>query len=161
MIEDNAFSSCESLKTIAIPDNVTVIGEEAFYSSGLTSINIGINSKLEVIGEGAFQSTKITSFYIPKFVKKLELFSLDINLFEDCVLIIAKDSQLESIASYATENVTAVYYGGNAEDWFNISIDDSNSDLLTAPRYYYSETKPQESGNYWYYDETTGKVVIW
>ena len=137
------------MKTIAIPDNVKVIGEEAFYSSGLTSINIGINSKLEVIGD------------IPKFVKKLELFSLDINLFEDCVLIIAKDSQLKSIASYATENVTAVYYGGNAEDWFNISIDDSNSDLLTAPRYYYSETKPQESGNYWYYDETTGKVVIW
>lgn len=159
-IESSAFSDCESLKAITIPDNVTEIGSYAFNGARLTTLNIGVNSKLEKIGADAFTGTYITSFYIPKGVKKIEKFSLR-TFASQCILIIAKDSLLEEIDSYATDYVTAVYYGGSAEDWFNLKINSSNEDLLNATRYYYSETKPTESGNYWYYDEKTGTPVIW
>jgi hypothetical protein len=56
--------------------------------------------------------------------------------------------------------LTSVYYKGTAEEWNETSIGDSNYYLISATRYYYSETKPTEEGNYWHYDEN-GKVSVW
>ncbi len=160
-IERSAFSECKTLKAIAIPDNVTEIGKSAFYRcSELIAVNIGVNSKLEIIDEEAFSGANFTSIYIPKGIKALDIHS--IGSYSLKTLIIAKDSQLETLDAFVTHgNVTTVYYGGSAEDWFNIGIDSWNEDILNATRYYYSETKPTESGNYWYYDEKTNSPVIW
>lgn len=161
-IERSAFSECGALKTIAIPDNVTKIGKSAFYHcSELTTVNIGVNSKLEEIGEEAFSGAKFTSIYIPKGIKLLDFYS--IGSYSLKALIIAKDSQLEKLDAFVTHGeVTTVYYGGSAEDWFNIDIDSWNEDILNAIRYYYSETEPNDAnGNYWYYDEKTNSPVIW
>jgi hypothetical protein len=35
--------------------------------------------------------------------------------------------------------------------WKGIEIDSNNSKLTSATLYYYSETTPAESGNYWHY----------
>ncbi|MBQ4510625.1 MAG: leucine-rich repeat protein [Clostridia bacterium] len=157
-IGQGAFYEC-GIDTIAIPDNVVEISRNAFSETDLTSIRFGVNSKLEMIGENAFSGTKLTSFYLPKGVRKLEYRSLYSQKLKS--LIIAKDSQLEKINSNATYgNITTVYYGGSAEDWIDILID-TNKDILNAKRYYYSETKPVEDGDYWYYDEKTCTPVIW
>ena len=52
-IPSSAFSGCESLTSITIPDSVTSIGYRAFYNcSGLTSITIP--DSVTSIGDGAF-----------------------------------------------------------------------------------------------------------
>ena len=50
IIGEEAFSSCEYLKSIDIPDNVTTIRKRAFaYCSSLVSVNFTANSKLQRI----------------------------------------------------------------------------------------------------------------
>ena len=56
--------------------------------------------------------------------------------------------------------LSSVYYGGTEEDWGNITIANYSTELTKATRYYYSETKPTTSGNYWHYDEY-GNIATW
>jgi hypothetical protein len=64
-------------------------------------------------------------------------------------------------AFYECNSLTSIYYKGAAEDWAKISIHSSNNSCLTdAMRYYYSESKPTEEGNFWHYNEK-GEVVVW
>ena len=48
-------------------------------------------------------------------------------------------------------SISKVYYGGTESDWDALlpSIGRSNSHLLDAPRFYYSEKRPETFGNYW------------
>lgn len=52
----SAFSYDERLKNIILPDSLKILGENAFYNSGLTSITIG--SGLTELGYGVFASCK-------------------------------------------------------------------------------------------------------
>ena len=78
-IGDYAFSGCTGLTTITIPDSVTSIGSSAFSGcTGLTSITIpdGVTS----IGSSAFSGcTGLTSITIPDSVT-----SIGRSAFEDC-----------------------------------------------------------------------------
>ena len=77
----------------------------------------------------AFQNaTKLTSITIPSSVT-----SIDAPAFHYC------------------SSLTTVYYGSTADDWARISIGNGNSHLTNATRYYYSETQPTTTGNYWHY----------
>ena len=113
------------------------IGDFALWGcTSLTSIEIpdGVKS----IGRWAFASCdSLTSVVIPDSVQ-----SIGYRAFESC------------------DSLTSVYYKSTAEEWKEISIDSSNSNLTSATRYYYSEKAPTEEGNYWYYDEN-GEVAIW
>lgn len=61
-----------NITSIAIPDSVTVIGEQAFNGcTSLTEVNIPKNSKLETIGDGAFYDTRVLKMYLPGGVKTL------------------------------------------------------------------------------------------
>lgn len=51
-ITDNAFSDCESLADVTIPNSVKSIGESAFYNTGLKSVTIP--SSVDYIGDHAF-----------------------------------------------------------------------------------------------------------
>ena len=67
-----AFTWCESLKSIVIPNGVTSIGNMAFYQcSSLTKI--AIPNSVTSIGERAFENCKkLTSIIIPNNVKSIE-----------------------------------------------------------------------------------------
>lgn len=69
---------------------------------------------------------------------------------------------VKSIGKYAFCDCTAlktVYYKGTAADWGKISIGSDNSYITNTKRYYYSESKPTGSGNYWHYVD--GKPTVW
>lgn len=88
------------------------------------------------IGDPAFRDDNLTSVTIPDSVT-----SIGYSAF-DC------------------DNLAKVYYKGTAIEWNNITIGSYNTHLTNATRYYYSESNPTTSGNYWHYDEN-GDVVEW
>ena len=70
-IGDEAFSRCDSLTSVTIPDSVTAIGDYAFiWCDSLTSVTIG--NSVTVIGKQAFFSCRsLTSVTIPDSVKSI------------------------------------------------------------------------------------------
>ena len=61
-------------------------------------------------------------------------------------------------------NLSEIYYYGSEADWSNITIDMgamANIELLSATRYYYSETQPMLNGNYWHYGTDGVTPVVW
>ena len=129
-IGEAAFAFCESLTSVIIGNNATTIGDEAFACcESLISVTFGENSQLITIGDCAFDGcSSLTSIVIPDSVKIIGR-----GAFSDC------------------DSLTSVYYGGSESEWENITIDSYNAELTNATRYYYRETEPTTSGNYWHY----------
>jgi len=66
-----AFFNCKDLRTITLPDNLAIIDNEAFYSSGLRSINFG--KKLTRIGARAFTyNNNLNDLTLPDSLKTIE-----------------------------------------------------------------------------------------
>ena len=113
-IGDNAFSDCDSLTSITIPDGVMSIGNDAFYNcSSLTSITIpdGVTS----IGNEAFYNcSSLTSIVIPDSVT-----SIGNHAFSDC-------SSLISIT--IPNSVISICYRAfsGCENLANIAVDENN-----------------------------------
>ncbi len=138
-IDINAFADCRGLECLTISDNVKSIGGGAFYNcSGLKSVTIG--NSVTSIGVLAFYDCRnLTTLTVPVSLK-----SVGSNAFYGC-------------------NLNKVYYKGTPSQWDDISIDPTGTgdDIWkNAAKYYYSETQPTESGNYWHYD-ADGKIAIW
>lgn len=142
-ISNSMFEDCTSLVSVHIPDGVTVIGINAFYlCSKLVNINIP-SSVQEIRGQAFRGCTSLASIIIPKSVGFIEYMS-----FYDCTGLIS------------------VYYGGAEGEWDNIKTSEwwwmdeySHPDLYRAERYFYSETDPNETGNYWHCVD--GLPVAW
>ena len=90
--------------------------------------------------------------------------SIGSRVFFGCTSLtsITIGSGVRSIIGYAFSGCPAlvtVYYKGTAADWGKISIGSNNSNITNTKRYYYSESKPTGSGNYWHYVD--GKPTVW
>ena len=107
-IGDYAFSYCDNLTSVTIPDSVTSIGYEAFYYyKSLTSITIP-DSVTSIDGYAFYYCTSLTSITIPDSVT-----SIGYSAFYNC-------SSLKDV--YITD----------VEAWLNISFGNYNS----YPNYY-------------------------
>ncbi|MBR4621366.1 MAG: leucine-rich repeat domain-containing protein [Salinivirgaceae bacterium] len=76
-IDDNAFSGCGNLKTIALDESVRFIGKSAFEKSGLKKILLP--NTIESIGSKAFAGCENLKIFIPESVK-----TIDENAFDGC-----------------------------------------------------------------------------
>lgn len=175
----------DKLFEIIVGENVTAIGESAFYECVERSITI--EGKLESIGEKAFFGcNKLKRIEFAKGLTEIpfEAFSgcssletvilsesvttIGENAFEGCSslnLFIAHPS-LEKISNSAfldCDALSDVYYYGSAEQWELTEIDEGNRGneaVIGAEVYFYSEQEPTENGKYWYFDRK-GNVRIW
>lgn len=136
-IDEQAFNGCKNLTSVTIPDSVALIGTYAFKEcSKLTSITIpdGVTS----IGGGAFERcSSLTSIIIPNSVTEIGS-----GAFSGCSSL--------TIYCEATSRPSGWY------DRWNYSYGNSSY----HPTYWYSESEPTGSGNYWHYG-TNGEIVVW
>ncbi len=132
-----AFFGCDVLKSVTISNGVKSIGERAF-SECRELKSVTIPDSIASIGDYTFEyCEKLTSIVIPK-----TMMSIGYCAFDGCT------------------ELASVYYKGTASQWQYVFILSNNESIKNATKYYYSETKPTESGNYWHFD-ADGKIVIW
>lgn len=160
IIYGSAFTQCGKLTQVTIPNGVTSIGSSAFNAcNNLTSITIP-NSVTSIGSFAFYQCSKLTQVTIPDSVT-----SIDEGIFWYCYKLesIVIGSGITSIESYTCEEtiLNKVYYKGTENDWQTLksNIKSNNNKLLDSTVYYYSETEPTESGNYWHYVDE--EIVAW
>ena len=140
LIETESKTLVAGCKNSAIPTDgsVTIIGDNAFSGcSGL--IRIIIPSSVTIIGKRAFASCNSLTTVV--FEEGSQLISIGDRAFSGC------------------KSLKSVYYGGEESEWANISIGEDNDYFICATRYYYSETAPSTSGNYWH--NINGVLTKW
>ena len=158
-IGDYTFAYCESLTNITIPDGVTSIGDFAFTDCyGLTSIIIP--DSVTSIGDGAFAYChSLTSVTIPNSVTSIGNYAF---VLCESLKSVTIPNSVTSIGDYAfggCSNLVTLYYAGSSKDWDNTSIGSDNENLTDVTRYYYSESKPIDEGNFWHYVD--GVITVW
>lgn len=107
-IGNNAFSCCNGLTEIVIPDTVVTIGARAFDQC-FELKNVVMSEKIAVICAYAFRECPIESITLTRRLT---------NIFK--------------AAFYRCENLKVVYYLGNASEWQNTDIASSNDYLKNA-----------------------------
>ncbi|MCD8309353.1 MAG: leucine-rich repeat domain-containing protein, partial [Clostridia bacterium] len=157
-----AFYECTSLTSVIIPDSVTSIGERAFYGcSSLTSITIP--DSVTSIGNEAFACCEsLTSVTIPNSVTTIGEWAFWNCISLTSVTIGSSVTTIREYAFYSCDLLESIYFVGTEEEWNSITLVGTYSDptYFGATIYYYSETQPTDSGNYWYYD-SEDNIVIW
>lgn len=78
------FNGCESLSTVKLPDQITVIGSSSFSSCPITTINMP--SQLEIIGAWAFCGSRFTTLEFPYGLKKISKSAFESSKIEEVVI---------------------------------------------------------------------------
>ena len=151
----NAFTSCEEITSVTLPDTVTAIRSGAFrFCNGMTSIRLpaGISS----LGDSAFEGCgSLTSVALPQGLTTIPPFllrscesltsvtipanvtSIGYNAFDSCYAltrIYIPDSltKVESFAFYCCDSLTDVFFSGTQSQWNAMTIEDLNDPLMEA-----------------------------
>ncbi|MGN0457994.1 MAG: leucine-rich repeat protein [Eubacterium sp.] len=131
-IAGGAFSYCDNLTGVELPDTIIAIGHAAFFScDGLTTVNIP--KGVTYIGIETFENCiGLTNIVIPDGVERIDIFA-----FSNCTSLtsITIPSSLKEIVNSVFCGCTSladVYYTGYESDWNNINIGSNNDCLLNA-----------------------------
>ena len=140
-IGDKAFYST-NLVEVRIPEKVSRIGENAFsHCTQLAVISMGEN--VTSIGAGAFSSCRnLTSVIIPNGVTNIDRLT-----FYDCsrltnITIPASITSIAGDAFSGCSGLADVYYIGGESEWNNISIADGTFNYATV---HYNSTGPSDT----------------
>lgn len=160
-IPDFAFYNCESIKSIKIPSSVIYIGDEAF--SGCT------NLQLKKDGVTYIDNWMVAYKDSYSDIANIREGTVGIawNTFSNCkfsTIIIPQSVKYINPSVYGNEkNIRYILYKGTKSDWEkNVKVTYSGSFdkyFNIKNLYYYSETSPVESGQFWHY--VNGVATIW
>ncbi len=180
-VEQYAFRDCNKLKEISA-DDVAVISSVEYEDSSAFGSNLDlvikgekvtvlvIPASIKEIKDYTFKwFSKITSVKFDEavtlgkdsfgkqvkyvYVKNKELLSG--NVKESGLL-----SRLATTLTLLIEEDTSKAYFYDKESWWSRLSDERKAPANGKTVYYYSETQPATSGNYWYFDDN-GAVAVW
>ena len=184
-IPDETFSGCIGLSQIDLPANVAEIGEEAFMYTGL--IRFVVPDRVEAIGDSAFEGCKaLEEIVLPAGLKSIGkcafwgceslgqivlpagLKSIGRNVFRNCKKLreIVIPASVEYLGNFPMSNcdaLEAVYFEGD-ERRLKIVLEqveenEHSTHFSEATVYFYAETRPAKTGNYWHYAD--GVPAVW
>ena len=184
-IPDETFSGCIGLSQIDLPANVAEIGEEAFMYTGL--IRFIVPDRVEAIGDSAFEGCKaLEEIVLPAGLKSIGkcafwgceslgqivlpagLKSIGRNVFRNCKKLreIVIPASVEYLGNFPMSNcdaLEAVYFEGD-ERRLKIVLEqveenEHSTHFSEATVYFYAETRPAKTGNYWHYAD--GVPAVW
>jgi len=138
-IKESAFSDCESLRSVVLPKGITNIGSYAFSYSGLR--NIVLPEGITNIGSGAFSSTGLKSIILPEGITYIRA-----ETFNECFSLtsITIPKSVTRIGGYAFGydrefvdiDQVDIYYPGSEAEWKQIS---KNGEWLSVAGEEYNE----------------------
>lgn len=171
VIYNFAFSGCRALSEIDLPKD---LGSLCFYSITLQNVNFrgsleqwfNIKNKIYLsdrLGEitpsvhlylnGSEQETKIVT--IPNTVTFLDAYTFNCCKSIEGIVLPTSVTRLDVDVFNNCDKLTAVYYQGTQEELVAAGISSSIEKTI----YFYSETEPAETGNYWHY--VNNVPVVW
>lgn len=167
----SAFSGCSGLTSIAIGSGMTSIDYMAFDGcGGLMNIYIGdmavwcnISGLENIMTRGAsnknlyLNGVLVTELTIPDSVTCIGDYAF-MGIGITSVVIGGGVTKISANAFLNCSKLASVYYKGMESEWNKIYVG-YNSNLKNATRYYYSETQPTSTGNYWHYVD--GVPTVW
>jgi hypothetical protein len=109
---------------------------------------------------GSFSDNKnIVNVIIPEGIEKIAN-----NAFSNCIkleTLILPSSVTEIVASAFSgcAGLKIVYYNGDSTSYNEINIDATGNQNFIDAVHYYSETQPEENGQYWHYVD--GVPTVW
>lgn len=161
-IGNGAFAGCVDIE-ILIKGNLVVIGEQAFKNCNRLS-EVSFGEGLTKIGNEAFFGCGLTEIAFPQSLNEIreDAFSYCEALRTVVLYGTASDGELVvEDSAFRDSGLTTVFFFGNEDlrDALLLRVAHGNAKLTSATFYYYSESEPTQSGNYWYLRQ--GKPRIW
>ena len=167
-IERLAFSGCEKLESLNISKNVITISNEAFnYCKNLEITVASDNPNYSSINNCLIEKSSETLIFGCKnsiIPTDGSVTIIGENAFWGCGelgdLIIPTSITTIEDSAFANCFIDNIYYLGSQEEWDNITIV-SNYGIGAATKYFYSESQPTVSGNYWHFDTDGITPIAW
>ena len=165
-----AFTSCSKLNSFNVNGNNSFICSKdgVVFNKNMTNLIVFPGAKsgdyivpdgVKEISDMAFQyCSNITSVILPDGLTKIGQYSfngcnsLSWMVLPNSIVSIRHDAFTGGIN-------TNLFYKGTESQWSNIEFESNIDDVIKSTVYYYSETRPTESGYYWHY--ANGVPTIW
>ena len=129
--------------SVTIPDSVTEIFKEAFYScDSLTSVKIG--NSVKRIGSSAFSGCyNLTSVTIGNSVTHIGDYAFDGCENLTSITIPKSITNIGNTAFLDCNKITNIYYQGTQTEWDAINIHESNESFINAVTIHYESPLPE------------------
>lgn len=176
-IDEYAFA-CSGCEAWELPDSLESIGAYAFYQCSFQG-PLTIPESVTYFGAGAFAGIYgLGEIYYDGTLEQwcaIEFYDCESNpLYYAGVLYyqgqnitnrlyIAADLEIgENVLPYL-KNVEEIFFGGSIWDWESKYFSSPNDWLKAgyATVYFYSDTEPEQEGNFWHYGTDGESIAVW
>ena len=137
-IDDYAFAHCQDLKTIALPEGLTMLGSNAFEDSGLTEISVP-GTVGEIQAHVFFECTDLEIVTLGEGITSIgrQAFA---SRYTNSLTVLNLPATLTKIngteAFWSADNLEEVNFAGTREVWKAVEMEDSVRKQLEAVIHY-------------------------